>query len=327
MAAIPAVFNRGKTAGGFTAFPASSTEMVTIDTSGNLSSQSIPSGSGNASVHVVNGRLTVSTATPLPTTNVTAASTIYFTPCGGNQIRLYDGTQWVYRTFTEASLSLSGLTSGRVYDVFGYWTGSDLALDLGTVWTNSTTRATDLGTQDGWEVKSGDATRLYLGSIYTTGATTTEFTVGNAAVFNRYNPMDVKLKAIESTDSWTYASTTIRQVRGFAGNKICVLNGLAKSGMKVNLRLDLLSLGNVLYFTGIGYDSTTASIADISTPSHASGTLPLQAWSEVEHYTGLGYHEYPMLEWCGSATTKTIYGDAGRTDGGTQSGLLGRVMI
>lgn len=57
------------------------------------------------------GRLTLTSGTPVTTSDVTAASTLYFTPYGGNKITLYTGVYWQPFTFTERSLALSGLTS------------------------------------------------------------------------------------------------------------------------------------------------------------------------------------------------------------------------
>ena len=58
-----------------------------------------------------------------------------------------------------------GLTASRVYDVFGYLNSGTLALEL-LIWTDATNRATALAYQDGVLIKSGNATRRYLGTIY-----------------------------------------------------------------------------------------------------------------------------------------------------------------
>src|SRR4051812_49331438 len=53
------------------------------------------------------GRLTLTSGTPLTTSDVTAAGTVYFTPYNGNVIGLYDGTDWLAIPFTEQSISLA----------------------------------------------------------------------------------------------------------------------------------------------------------------------------------------------------------------------------
>jgi hypothetical protein len=179
-----------------------------------------------------------------------------------DRIVLWNGTLWTPLAFTEKSLALSGLTSGLEYDVFGYLSAGDLALELhawlrntvtisiatpGVVtWTahgrsngqpislrttgalptglntvttyyivNASTntfelaltpggasiatsgtqsgthttiiRTTEISLQDGRYCKTGDKTRLWLGSIYTTASTTTEDSQANRYIANAYN--------------------------------------------------------------------------------------------------------------------------------------------
>ena len=65
-----------------------------------------------------NGRLTTESGVPVSTSDRTAQGTIYFTLYNGNQLGLYTGVVWTLVTFTQMSLALSGLTSGKNYDVF-----------------------------------------------------------------------------------------------------------------------------------------------------------------------------------------------------------------
>lgn len=132
------------------------------------------------------GRLTTESGVPVSTSDRTAQSTLYYTPFVHNTVPLWDGAQWKPIKFAETSLALSGLTSGRPYDVFGYLSSGVLALEL-LVWTGDTTRATAVTLQDGRYCKSGDKTRLLLGTIYTTGTTTTEDSTANRYVANVYN--------------------------------------------------------------------------------------------------------------------------------------------
>lgn len=81
------------------------------------------------------GRLTVESGVAVPIADQSARTTLYFTPYKGNVIDLYPGSYWVRRTFSERSLSLSGLTASLPYDIFAYdssggvdtttWVGDD----------------------------------------------------------------------------------------------------------------------------------------------------------------------------------------------------------
>src|SRR5438094_8736310 len=113
------------------------------------------------------GRLTLTTATPVTTADVTAATTLYYTPVSGcNQITLWNGSTLVTDTLTEASLAVPATTS-TMYDVFAVDTSGTVSIEA-LAWTNDTTRATAVTLQNGFLAKSGVATRRYVGSFRTT---------------------------------------------------------------------------------------------------------------------------------------------------------------
>ena len=118
-------------------------------------------------------RLTTESGVPVSTSDRSSQSTLYLTPFKGNRIALYDGSAWQVRSSAEVSLALSGLTSGKNYDVFAYWTGSAVALELSAAWTSDSARADAVTRQDGVLVKSGTPTRRLVGTIRTTGTNTT----------------------------------------------------------------------------------------------------------------------------------------------------------
>lgn len=89
--------------------------------------------------HVVEGRLTLTTATPITTADVTAATTLYFTPYKGNRIALYNGARWKTRTFTERSIAIPS-TTNTLYDVFIYDDAGTLTLEL-VAWNSPTNGA------------------------------------------------------------------------------------------------------------------------------------------------------------------------------------------
>lgn len=87
---------------------------------------------------IAQGRLTLTSGLPVTTSDVTGASTVYYTPAVGNLISLYDGTAtWTPLTFTELSVALSGLVTGQGYDVFAYNNSGVVALETAE-WANAT---------------------------------------------------------------------------------------------------------------------------------------------------------------------------------------------
>src|SRR5690606_6570024 len=112
------------------------------------------------------GRLTLTSNTPVTISDVTGATSVYYTPYIGRVESVYNGTIWQLLPFTQLTISLPSTTNTN-YDVFVYGNNGVLTADSPVAWTNDTTRATALAYQDGVLVKSGDATRKFLGSFRT----------------------------------------------------------------------------------------------------------------------------------------------------------------
>jgi hypothetical protein len=58
------------------------------------------------------GRLTLTSATPVTTSNVTAATTVYYAPYKGDRCWAYDGTRWRLLPFTEKSIKTQDAQTG-----------------------------------------------------------------------------------------------------------------------------------------------------------------------------------------------------------------------
>lgn len=264
------------------------------------------------------GRITLESGVPVSTSNQTSKSTIYYTPYAHDWVRLYDGTRPKLYQFTERSLSLSGLTSGKNYDVFLYDNSGTLTLELSSSWTNDTTRANALAWQAGvgW-VKSGTATRLWLGTIRTTGTTTTELvfggadTAGRSFIWNAYNRVCATFAVWDTTDSWTYTTDSWRQKRASSNNQVGLLAGA--TGGHVCARTFAMSAtsGSGARINGVGYDSTSA-LASGCTPGWGIGVSGSTGHvGEYSGFVGLGYHYLADLEYAAATATATWYGDVG----------------
>lgn len=267
------------------------------------------------------GRLTTESGVAVSTADRLAQSTLYYTPYLHNRIRIFDGTRWVYYSFAELSLALTGLTSGKNYDVFIYDNAGTLTLELSAAWTTDTARADALTTQDGVRVKSGATTRLWLGTIRTTATTTTEdsglvldaTTSPKRFVWNAYNRVNRPLRKGDTTDSWTYTSTTLRQARAATSNQVEVVNGLLGSEA-LDLNLIAYTAGTIAGIStvnAIGEDGTTAISGQIGRyRSILVINTAMIGGSFVRHSVPLGYHYYTWLEESDTSGTVTWYGDA-----------------
>lgn len=271
---------------------------------------------------IAEGRLTLTTATPVTTADVTAATTVYYTPYTGNRIALYTGTIWTTSTFTERSLSLSGYAADTNFDIFLYDNSGTLTLES-TAWTNGTTRATAITMQDGVWVKSGTTTRRYLGTIRTTGTIgQTEDSYAKRFVWNVVNRVARPVRVLEATNTWAYTTATWRQANGATGNQIAVIAGIAEDALSLTVGAEATQTNGSVIRVAIGEDST-------STPSSASVGRAFGTGASAQYgptasgvwIPALGYHFYAWLEWSTAAGTTTWFGDNGGTD--SQSGVVG----
>jgi hypothetical protein len=117
--------------------------LLADNTSGDISAQDLRDFLVSAyQPQAVNGfRLTLTTGTPVTTTDVTGATTIYWTPHGHNCVGLYDGTSWKQWASAELSLALGTLVNAMAYDVFVYDNSGTLTLET-AAWQNATVTMT-----------------------------------------------------------------------------------------------------------------------------------------------------------------------------------------
>lgn len=281
---------------------------------------------GQAIARLPTGRLTLTTATPVTTADVTAATTLYYTPYVGNTVPLYDGVIWRDIVFTEKSIAIPASTS-QMYDVWGYYDAPTNALVLELLaWTNDTTRATALAYQDGLLVKSGDATRLYLGSVRTTTVSgQTEDSDAKRFVWNYYNRVLKSVSATDATATWTYSTNTWRQSRADSTNQVECIWGVAENPIHLDCMGHFSTstatgrIGN----TGIGVDSTSANSAILWDSATTNTSQPAQMNKAIYiGHPGIGYHYFAWLERGAGADTQTWTGTS--AVGNIICGLIGK---
>lgn len=272
------------------------------------------------------GRLTLTSATPVTTSDVTAATTVYYTPAGGcNTIFLYDGTAWSEYAFAEISIAVPATTNTN-YDVFAYDNAGAVALEL-TAWTNDTTRATALAFQNGVYVKTGALTRRYLGTFRTTGVSgQTEDSFAKRFLWNYYNRAPRVMRRVESTDTWTYTAAAWRQANAAAANQLEFVLGVAGEAVETQVvGAAYHSAGGVYVSVGIGYDSTSATATGLIGMQFILDNIGFrQLWAALKHYPAVGFHYYAWLEYAAAAGTTTFAGDNGTTI--LQTGIHGVIL-
>jgi hypothetical protein len=244
------------------------------------------------------GRLTLTSGTPVTTADVTGAATLYYALYTGDQIAVYDGSaDWDVLTFAETSLDVSGYTVDKNYDIFGYNNGGTFALE-GLVWTNDSTRATALTTQNGILVKTGATTRRYLGTIRTSGAGTIDDSEAFRGVWNYYNRVwrycEHRVISVH-----TYGTATWRSFDNDATNRFELVIGVSEDAFYIGIwaSIDPAADDNPGY-VALAMDSTsTGGQIDMS-----SGNLwPLQVGSSTgEGPITAGYHYFQITQYATS---------------------------
>ena len=272
------------------------------------------------------GRLTLTSGTPVTTADVSAATTIYFAPYNGNSLSLYDGSStWNKLTFAELSLNISSCTASKPYDIFIYNNSGTATMEM-LVWTNDTTRATALVKQDEIYVKSGATTRRYIGTFYcNSSGGQTDDTTEKRWLFNYYNSVPRILRRLEPTASWSYTTTSTRQANGSTANQVDVVIGVAEVRMRLALKTGSSNTSaNIARAVGIGEDSTTTFMStavgvqwqEITVwPANQMASHDMQ----INHYPAVGRHFYSWNE--NGNTGVTFYGD----NQSMQGGLIGEI--
>jgi hypothetical protein len=256
---------------------------------------------------LADGRLTLSSNTPVVEPNASSATTLYYTPYLGNRITLYNGTVWAIYTFTERSIAVPA-TSNTNYDVFIYDNSGTLTLDL-TAWTNDTTRATALTTQDGVLVKTGATTRRYIGTVRTdpTSGRISD-TPDQRHVWNMYNRVAAHFYA-GTTGTYTYTTATWRAAGGITTLGLSRVQWVC--GQNTHIQLTNYSMAyntSSLYVAaGIGIDQTAGNDAQIRGGGITASNQPNSMTAFYDSIVTPGYHYGQRVEISQATGTTTWY--------------------
>lgn len=257
---------------------------------------------------ICEGRLTLTTGVPVTTSNVTAATTVKFTPYKGNRVAVYDSTNWQLRTFIELSVAVPATTS-TPFDIFIYDNSGTLTLET-TNWTNATTRATALTTQNGVLVKSGAVTRRYLGTACTTVSSgQTEDSYTNRFLWNYYNRVRRPMTNTFTTGRAT-SSTSLTELN--TEIRVNYLIGFAEESVSLSSSGSVSVAASSWAVTGIAVDSTTTSVCTTGSSAAASG-VGASIGMNTDNLSAVGTHFATILgstsvsacTWSGGAVANT----------------------
>lgn len=295
----------------------------------NTSTHAFTPAGATGGIGIPQGRLTLTSATPVLGANVTSATTIYYALYAGNQIPIYDGASaFVMTPFAELSNATAQSSTGKAgpaavannsnYDLFVWSDSGTLRLTRGPLWTSDTARGTGAGTSElqringFWTNKvaitNGPGANLgtYVGTVRSNGSAAISMEPILAAasggsdpilgVWNAYNRRAINAQNRDSAN-WTYATATWRRLDNSLANRIRYIDGLAESAVKATLQI-AVSSPNI---TEVGLERDWSSGAPggaVGFKSASTGGI----FSTNNWAPSLGLHEIDAVEYASAAT-------------------------
>ena len=275
----------------------------------------------NTNAPIVNGgRITVVNGDPFGTGS--AAANIYWNRYLNDQISLWDGANYqLVSTGADILLALAGVASGTLYDVFGYLNAGTLKLEV-LAWSSGTARATAVVRDaNGVWTKSGDRTKRLLATVLGSGVNrVTHLPSGGVfGVDNVDNAIPQSAKAVDTTNTWTYALAAYRSFNNSTVDgvgRITFVTAIADDIVRARVTGIKVASGDRMA-VGVGLDSTTVNSAQIKTANFMGNFTDVNADYAQAEYNGIpavGLHRIYPLESSPAATSVTFAGDNGGTE-------------
>lgn len=304
-------------------------------------------------------RLSLTTALPVTTGDITSAATIYMTPAKGNRVSLWDGSYWHNLAQVELSLALSSNSghtnyhqSGKNFDVFYFDDNGTKRIGTGPAWTSDTGRGSGAGTTEisrlsgvlvnvnsivlrfgsasGNTVAVAANRATYLGTFRCSADGQTEDSRAKRFLWNYYNRLPRAMRVLEGTDSWSGSgAASWRQMNNSAANQLAFVAGAGEDRVRASALLFASNSTSTFrgIRCGIGIDATNA-FADGCLPGDVmvdNNAFSRSLSATYDGFPGVGYHFLAALEYDNAADTRTYAGDAGAPTV-LQSGITGEVM-
>lgn len=288
------------------------------------------------------GYLTLTSGTPIIPSDVTAATTVYYTPYTGLLVPIYNGTSFAPTSIvTELSATLvSSHAASNIYDFYIFLLNGVVTLGTGPSWSAGTSGSITAGscargTSTGgaalsrlsgiltntvsMSMRYGNGTTTttvaanqgtYVGSMFvdgTNGQVSCYRSYGQSrkwGLWNYYNRVPIFIKAGDGTASWSYTTATYRPSNNSTANSLTVFSGVAEEIYDLSFIQVIIGNSGTASNIGVGVNSTT-------TPSGMAGNNTVGANATINipsrFFTGplLGINTITALEKGGSSTSFT----------------------
>lgn len=310
------------TTGGNTSFTEKSLKLTDAQTGTTTSGNAIISGLSDTS-QLVRGML-------ITGTNVGAASVIATIDSATQVTGTVNSTGSASNTITFKTVS------GKLYDIFAIPSGGAVKLRFGTVWTNTTTRATAIDNTvvagvytNSAAIGSGDSNAIaanvgvYVGTVYcNANGSTDDIVQTSRLVWNNFNRVKRFIYYVDTTNTWSYGTAAWQSANAVSSAHCKFVIGLSENLVEATATSIVDAALSVTGSAGIGVDSTSANSAitygEIAS-SVAAGITRALSIANYRGYPGIGYHYLQWLEYARLGTV-TFTGDLGTSS--NQSGLV-----
>lgn len=279
-------------------------------------------------------RVTLVSGVAAPVADVTGATSIYATPVGGNQVPIWDGSQFVPRAFTERTLALcsnTGFTqfqnTGNMYDLYMAYSGGSVIFGSGPSWVagtggGATTRGG--GAANTSEVQwingiptnknaisirtgplSGDLVAIpanqgtIIGCFWPSAAGQASDTLSRRFLANVFNLVERKFNEVPDPayTSSTYNSTAWRYANNL-GTNAQIIQAFPGELVKMQLKSGSTTTGTAVAVVRIGI-----AVNGVNPPALGNQTAFLSgvgyqnfAYARYEDYPGQGYMYFSPFE-------------------------------
>ena len=300
-------------------------------------------------VHPPLGRLTLTSATPVLSSNTTGNATIYYTPYVGEHCPIYDGSKFVDTVFSELSQAVTDTTKSPAatsasnnYDLFVWNDSGTLRCTRGPAWSSATARGTGAGTTEltrvggllvnAQAITNGPAANrgTYVGTIRSRaadgnvdwhfGGAASGGTAGTFGVWNMYNRVEFTAQVEDTFSSASVNQAAPAALNASNSNRINYVVGWAEDVVVARTFGTGVAGSSGFVQLGVGHDATNALTG--LTASHALNIAGPVSGSA--RFNGdLGFH-YAQAVQAASVSNGTMYGSGTISQFHTGIELTGR---
>ena len=294
---------------------------------------------GSLAVPCVCGRLTLSPVHPTPVTDITSTSIIYYLPCNGAYITLFNSNISDFENIRVPdagySINISSLPGNSLFDLFIQNNLNGTAqLVYGTAWSTNNSRAAPLYSRAGMSfLSSANQNARYVGT-FLTGGTPGQLSDlrSSRMLWNAYNQVPRKLSLAGMTpggvNTWnwtnpTTGTTIFRAVNGDNTQRVSFViggdpNHIGMAGTQFvlmdNTMLVYIPTSGCAAYCGVAVDAATVSSFSNDSASQIAQAGGITQISTVQNkYVipgnfSIGLHWFTLSEgfYNGSGASATI---------------------